>query len=423
VLSIRHSSFVIRNLKYFLMKILVINCGSSSLKFQLIDIRQIEIHETLLAKGLAERIGTNNSAVSCTNASGGSLHVEKSIPDHRAAVEAVFDFLLESGILTNRAEIEGVGHRVVHGGEHFRESVRINADVERAIEAYSAMAPLHNPHNLGGYRAVRELLPGVPQVAVFDTAFHSTIPPRAYLYAIPYQYYEKDRVRRFGFHGTSHRFVTNRFAQIEHTSTRSWKLITCHLGNGCSVCAVDRGRSVDTSMGFTPVEGLMMGTRSGDVDPGALLYLMELHHWTPEQVDEVLNEQSGLLGVSGTSSDMRDLLQSRHAGDDRARLAIRMFCYSARKYIASYFAALRGAHALIFTGGIGENAFQIRAEICSGLSSLGLILDMELNKSALGIEREISAAESQIKVWVIPTNEELLIARDTVRCILGLPLT
>jgi acetate kinase len=405
------------------MKILVINCGSSSLKFQLTDISQIEVHETLLAKGLVERIGKNNSAVSCTNSLGGSVHLGKSIPDHRAAVEAVFDFLLGSGVLRSRAEIEGAGHRVVHGGEHFRESVPINADVERAIEACSVMAPLHNPHNLSGYRAVRDLLPGVPQVAVFDTAFHSTIPPRAYLYAIPYEYYEKDRVRRFGFHGTSHRFVTNRFAQIKHTSTRSWKLITCHLGNGCSVCAVDRGRSIDTSMGFTPVEGLIMGTRSGDVDPGAVLYLMELHHWTPERLDDVLNEQSGLYGISGTSNDMRDLLQKRHAGDDRARLAIRMFCYRARKYVASYVAALRGADALIFTGGIGENAFQIRAEICSGLRSLGVILDVELNKSTLGIEGEISAAESQIKVWVIPTNEELLIARDTVRCILGLPLT
>jgi acetate kinase len=405
------------------MKILVINCGSSSLKLQLIDISRIDVHETLLAKGLVERIGKPNSSVTFVSAAGESLHREMQVRDHRAAMEAAFDFLIESGAIRSPAEIEGVGHRVVHGGEHFRQSVPINAEVERAIEECSVLAPLHNPHNLSGYRAARALLPAVPHVAVFDTAFHSTLSPKACLYAIPYEYYERDKVRRYGFHGTSHRFVSQRFAQIQHSSLQSWKLITCHLGNGCSLCAIDGGRSVDTSMGFTPVEGLIMGTRAGDVDPGAVLYLLSLYRCGPEHFEEVLNRQSGLFGISGSSNDMRDLLQRREDGDGRARLAVEMFCYRAQKYIGAYAAALGGVHSIIFTGGIGENAFQIREEICHGLRSPGILLDLEKNRSTLGVEGEISAAESQTQVWVIPTNEELLIARDTVRCILRLPLT
>ncbi len=400
------------------MKVLVVNCGSSSIKFQLIDIRRIEAQEYLLAKGMVERIGEKNSAASCTAPGGASLRLEREIADHRSALLIVFGFLTECGAIEDRAEIEGVGHRVVHGGEHFKESVVVNEAVERAIEACSGLAPLHNRHNLSGYRAARELLPGVPQVAVFDTAFHSTLPPRAYLYAIPYEYYEKDKVRRYGFHGTSHRFVSRRLAQIHRTTPESWKLITCHLGNGCSLCAIAGGRSVDTSMGFTPVDGLMMGTRSGEIDPGIVFYLMGRRGYSPEQLEEILNRESGLYGISEGSNDMRDLLSRRDAGDERARLAVDMFCYRARKYLGAYLAALCGADAIIFTGGIGENAFQVRAEICAGLDSLGVILDAERNQQTLGIEGEISAAGSRTTVWVIPTNEELLIARDTVRCIL-----
>ncbi len=398
------------------MKILVINCGSSSVKFQLIDIRRIGADEQLLAKGLLERIGESNSAVSFEDAAGASLHREMPIHDHRAAMSVAFDLLLEGGAIKSRTEIEAVGHRIVHGGERFRQSVPIDTEVERAIEECSVLAPLHNPHNLSGYRAARELLPSVPHVAIFDTAFHSTLPPKAYLYAIPYEYYEQNKVRRYGFHGTSHRFVSQQFARIHGASSLSWKLITCHLGNGCSLCAIDGGRSVDTSMGFTPDEGLIMGTRSGDVDPGAVLYMLRGHH-TPDQIMDILSRRSGLYGISGGSNDMRDLLKRREAGDDRARLAIEMFCYSARKYLGAYIAALGGVDAIIFAGGIGENAFQIRAELCEGLGSLGIVLDPERNRSTVGVEGEISAAGSQTRVWVIPTNEGLLIARDTFRCI------
>jgi acetate kinase len=403
------------------MKILVINCGSSSLKFQLLDIGQIDVHENLIAKGQVQRIGQSDSILTCSGCSGDASHLERAIPDHRAAIEAMFEMLLGKEFLQNASEIEGIGHRVVHGGKYFRESVLIDGNVERAIEECSELAPLHNPHNLSGYRAAKELLPSVPQVAVFDTAFHATLPPKAYLYAIPYKDYTEDKVRRYGFHGTSHRYITNRFAAIQNSSVNEWKLITCHLGNGCSMCAVDRGRSVDTSMGFTPAEGLIMGTRSGDVDLGIVLYLINHQGWSPEQVEDILNRQSGLYGVSGSSNDMRDLLERRRS-DERARLAVEMFCYRAQKYIAAYLSVLEEAHAIVFAGGIGENSFQIRAEICEGLRSTGIVLDPELNRATVGIEGEISAAISRTQVWVIPTNEELLIARDTMRCILGLPL-
>ena len=400
------------------MKILVINCGSSSLKFQLIEIVRIEENETLLAKGLVEKIGKQDSTFKCTiGKSEPPYNLAKPIPDHKAAVDTAFEVLLGKGVIQNKAEINGVGHRVVHGGEHFRESVLIDAKVENAIQECSELAPLHNPHNLAGYRAVRDLLPAVPQVAVFDTSFHQAIPKKSYLYAIPYEYYEKDRIRRYGFHGTSHRFISQRFAQINRTNLPAWKLITCHLGNGCSVCAVVRGRSLDTSMGFTPIEGLIMGTRSGDVDLGVILYLIKHHKFGPGELEELLNQESGLLGISGISNDVRDLMRRRKEGDKRAQLAIDMFCYRARKYLGSYMAVLRGAHAIIFAGGIGENSPEVRAQICGGLQSLGVILDRDLNRSTVGVEGEISRAESRTKVWVIPTNEELLIARDTFRCI------
>ncbi len=400
------------------MKILVINCGSSSIKFQLIDVQQPLIQEYLLAKGIVERIGQGDAVASCVSAKGRSFSVEKEIADHCSALLIVFDFLVQSGAVEDCREIEGVGHRFVHGGEYFKDSVLISEQVERTVEACAHLAPLHNPHNLSGYRAIRKLLPNLPQVAVFDAAFHSTLPPKAYLYAVPYEYYEKDKVRRYGFHGTSHRFVSERFAQIHRAGAESFKLITCHLGNGCSLCAIDGRRSIDTSMGFTPVDGLIMGTRSGEIDPGIVFYLMRRRGYSPEQLEDIFNRKSGLYALSEGSNDMRDLLARRAAGDERARLAIDMFCYRARKYIGAYMAALCGADAIVFTGGIGENAYQIRAEICSGLDWLGIVLDSQRNQRTLGIEGEISAEVSRTKVWVIPTNEELLIARDTVSCIL-----
>jgi acetate kinase len=399
------------------MKILVINCGSSSFRFQLIDIRRIDADESLLAKGLVERIGEPGSAMNFVAGAGKPLHQEVQARDHKHALGAAFDMLLRSGAMKSLGEIDGVGHRVVHGGEHFRQSVPFDSDVERAIEECSELAPLHNPHNLSGFRAARELLPAVPQIAVFDTAFHSTLPPKAYLYALPYEHYEKDKIRRYGFHGTSHRFVSQRFTRIQVAPQLPFKMITCHLGNGCSLCAIDGGRSVDTSMGFTPVEGLIMGTRSGDIDPGAVLYLLNRNRYSAGQLENMLNQQSGLYGISGDSNDMRDLLQRRESGDRRARLAVDMFCYRIQKYLGAYTAALDGVHAIIFTGGIGENAFQIREEVCDGLRFIGIRLDSGKNRAAVGIEGEISSPESTIKVWVIPTNEELMIARDTVRCI------
>jgi len=399
------------------MNILVINCGSSSLKFQLIDIRRIGLQEKLLAKGLIERIGERDSIVSFRAGDGENLQRRMQILDHRAAMDEAFDLLQESGAIKSRDEIAGVGHRMVHGGENFRQSVPIDAEVESAIEECSHLAPLHNPPNLSGYRAARDLLPSVTHVAVFDTAFHATLPEKAYLYAVPYEYYKKDKIRRYGFHGTSHRFVAERFAEIHGSGPQPWKLITCHLGNGCSLCAVDGGRSVDTSMGFTPLEGLMMGTRCGDMDPGVVLYLMNMLHSSAPRLEDILNRESGLQGVSGISNDMRDLIEKREAGDRRASLAVEMFCYRVRKYIGAYMAVLDGAHAIIFTGGIGENAYKIRAEICQGLHSLGVDIDPEKNQAMVGTEGEVSSAESRVKVWVIPTNEELLIARDTARCI------
>ena len=399
------------------MKVLVINCGSSSLRFQLLDIRKVEEDEQLLVKGLIQRIGEEGSSSSCTTADGQTYNHEHNVPDHRRAIEEVFSLLLKSATLESASEIEGIGHRMVHGGEHFRESALIDAEVERAIESCCELAPLHNPHNLNGYRAARELLHGVPQVAVFDTAFHATLPEKAYLYAIPYETYRDDKVRRFGFHGTSHRFVTERFSQIWSDPQKSWKIITCHLGNGCSMTAVDGGKSVDTSMGFTPVEGLVMGTRPGDVDPGALLYLLNRFGSDVSKLDTLLNKKSGLLGLSGSSNDMRDLLDKRGKGDRRAALAVDIFCYRVRKYIGSYMAALGGADSIVFTGGIGENATEVRAEICEGLEALGISIDPEKNRATRGREADVSAEQSRCRVWVIPTNEELLIARDTVRCI------
>jgi len=369
----------------FGMKILVLNAGSSSLKFNLFETDS----EQVLAKGDLERVAGMADAV-----------------------KSVFRQI-------DSASVDAVGHRVVHGGDRFHESVIVDAEVEKQIEELSILAPLHNPHNLEGLRAAREHLPNAPQVAVFDTAFHHTLPPRAYVYGLPYEYLTEKKIRRYGFHGISHRYVSWRFAQIHGKKRSDYRMITCHLGNGCSVCAIEHGQSIDTSMGFTPLEGLIMGTRSGDVDAGAVLHLITHEHEDPAFLLQVLNGASGLKGISGISNDMRDLLQKAGEGNDRAELAIDAFCYRVRKYIGMYLAAMNGTDVLIFTGGIGENAAAIRARICEGLGNLGIAVDAEANLRDSRDAREIGG--SQIPVWVVPTDEELLIARDTLRCILKIP--
>ena len=427
------------------MKIFVLNCGSSSLKFQLIETTPELIasnQDRLLARGEIEKIGSGDSIVSFSAHGGPTEKSSRPILSHKEAIQTAFDCMSAApGIVSDLKEIEGVGHRVVHGGEYFKQSAVIDDDVVRRIESLIELAPLHNPHNLKGYYASKALLPHATQVAVFDTAFHQTLPPRAYLYSLPYLYYTRDKIRRYGFHGTSHRYVSYRFAQIHNTTRDAYKMITCHLGNGCSVCAIDRGQSVDTSMGFTPLEGLLMGTRPGDLDAGAVMYLVGRAEMGLHEVDVVLNKNSGMYGISGVSNDMRELEAETAKGNSRAQLAIEVFCYRVVKYIGAYFAVMNGADALIFAGGIGENAPAIRAKICESLGALGIRLDTKKNQDAVGVERDISAqaapsaggaainaagpstsaASASTRVWVIPTNEELLIARDTLRSILKIP--
>lgn len=401
------------------MRVLVLNSGSSSLKFQLMETSP----ERTLAHGAVERIGESDAAIKF-EAGGTPRKFTKAIPDHKSAIQAAFDCMTAAkGVIGDLQEIEGVGHRVVHGGEHFHSSVLMTEDVVRQIDALSELAPLHNPHNLKGYYASKELLPHASHVAVFDTAFHQTLPPSAYRYALPEEYYSRDNIRRYGFHGTSHRYVSGRYAEIRGKSRAAFKLITCHLGNGCSLCAIEHGRSVDTSMGFTPLEGLVMGTRSGDLDPGAVVYLIAHKGMTAHEVEALLNENSGLHGLSGLSGDMRDLMEQAAQGNGQAQLAIDVFCYRVKKYIGAYLAALNGADAILFAGGIGENAAEIRRRICDSLDNLGVRLDAAKNAAAIGAEQEIGAEGSGPSIWVVPTNEELLIARDTMCCIAGLPHT
>jgi acetate kinase len=400
------------------MKVLVLNCGSSSLKFQLIatnDRRAREGREETLAKGLVEDVG--GTAILHYDVPG-KRPVREAIGvfSHQAAVERALALLTdaEKGVLPDRGEIGAVGHRVVHGGERFHASVRIDDAVVEGIEETIGLAPLHNPANLQGYRAALAVLPDVPHVAVFDTSFHQTLPPEAFLYALPYSLYQRFGVRRFGFHGTSHRFVAGRLASLlgRPVDDPELRLLTCHLGNGASVCAVRGGRSVDTSMGFTPLEGLVMGTRCGDVDPAALLYVMGRDDLDAAEASALMNKQSGLLGLSGLSPDMRTLLEAEEKGDGRARLAIDVFCYRLRKYVGSYLAALGGLDAIAFAGGIGENAAAVRARSLAGLEGLGLAIDAAKNDGARGEETEISPAGAQVRIFVVPTNEELMIARD-----------
>jgi acetate kinase len=406
------------------MKVLVVNCGSSSVKFQLVETDAASARagtDRALAKGLVENVG--GTAILKFEVPGRKPVKETAeILEHKVAVQSILDFLThgEHGILRDRRDIDAVGHRVVHGGERFKASALITDDVLEGIEACFDMAPLHNPPNVRGYKAVKAVLPDVPQVAVFDTSFHQTMPPEAYVYGLPYVLYERHAIRRYGFHGTSHRFVSARLAALlgRRADDPNLRLITCHLGNGCSVAAIRGGRSVDTSMGFTPLEGLVMGTRSGDVDPAALLHAVAREEIGAAEVNALLNKHSGLLGISGVSNDMRALLEAE-AQNPRARLAVDVFCYRLRKYVAAYMGVLGGIDGLAFAGGIGENAPAIRARALAGLEGLGVRVDESANAAVFGSEAEISAAGANARVFVVPTNEELLIARDTCAIVSG----
>ena len=398
------------------MKVLVINAGSSSLKYQLLD----PATEEVLAQGLCERIGIDGRLTHKIPATGAKHVFEIPMPTHAEAIQAVLDALTsaEHGVIKSMSEIDAVGHRVVHGGEAFNKSVLITDDVMKAIEDCIPLAPLHNPANLTGIKAYQNVMPGVPMVAVFDTAFHQSMPAKSYIYALPYEYYENDKVRRYGFHGTSHKYVSGRAADMLGKPIENLKIITCHLGNGSSVTAVDGGKSVDTSMGFTPLAGLPMGTRSGDLDAGILQYVMNKYNMNIDEMLNVLNKKSGVQGVSGVSSDFRDLENAHKEGNERAGLAVDMFNYGVKKLIGAYAAAMGGVDAIIFTAGVGENSASQRLAIASGLEFMGVKMDAEAN-NVRGKEAVISAADSQVKVLLIPTNEELMIAMDTASIVKG----
>lgn len=412
------------------MNVLTLNCGSSSVKFQLIE-TDLELisrdADRRLASGIVERIGSHGVITFQAEGKPKEKH-DAALRDHRAALDLILRWIVspESGIdsIQSPADVHALGHRIVHGGEKFQRSVRVSPEVIAEIEECIELAPLHNPANLRGIRAGLEIFgEGVPQVAVFDTAFHSTMPEVAYLYGIPYQLYRRHKLRRYGFHGTSHRYVAYRYRKIHQIPAEQVHIITLHLGNGCSACAIRNGRSMATSMGFTPLEGLLMGTRSGDIDPSLVEYLEHKEGLTVNEIMVMLNKQSGLLGISGLTSDMRELIQEESENEDRrARLAIDIFCHRVRAYIGRYFVELGGADAVVFTGGIGENSPLIRERICKGLECIGLHLDAARNDQTVGGEYGIiTTDDSRLKAFVIPTNEELLIARDTVRVIKDAP--
>ena len=396
------------------MKILVLNCGSSSVKYQLITMTT----EGVLAKGQIERIGMRDAVLTHNFDQDKQIKEVKEILNHNQAINLVLETLLhpEYGAIKDKNEIKGVGHRVVHGGDKFSGSVLINDEVKSKIRDCIDLAPLHNPHNFRGINAISNLLPNVPQVASFDTAFHQTIPEHAYLYGLPYSEYLKHGIRRYGFHGTSHRYVSLRTAKILKKHTL--KIISCHLGNGCSICAINNGQSLDTSMGFTPLEGLIMGTRCGDIDPYIVIYLASKYSISLSDIDNLLNKHSGLLGISGISNDMREIVKHFEQNDKRAQLAIEIFSYRMKKYIGAYTASLNGVDAIVFTAGIGENSPVIREKVCSNMDYLGIQLDKKKNSTMLnGSEGIISKFESKIKILVVSTNEELVIARDTKKII------
>ncbi len=394
------------------MKILVLNCGSSSIKYALYDMDS----KTVMTSGGAERVGLDEAFVKVKLANGEKKTIMHDIPEHTEGVKFIFSLLTdpEIGVIKDLKEIDAVGHRMVHGGEKFNKSVLLTDEVLKAFEDCTDLAPLHNPANLKGVRAVQELMPGLPQVGVFDTAFHQTMPKESYMYAIPYELYEKYGVRRYGFHGTSHRYVSQRVCEYLGIKAEGKKIITCHIGNGGSIAAVKDGKCVDTSMGLTPLEGLMMGTRSGDIDGGAVTFIEKKLGLDADGMSNLLNKKSGLLGVSGISSDMREIFSANEAGNERAKLAFDMYCYRIRKYIGSYVAAMNGCDIIVFTAGVGENQANMRENVCKGLSFMGIEIDTEKNMGIHGEEAIISTPESKITVVVIPTDEELMIASDTM---------
>ena len=393
------------------MKILVLNCGSSSVKYKLIDTTNSEV----MAEGGVEKIGLPDGFLKFKLADGSKAIKELGLVDHRGAVEAILNTLTdpELGCISSYSEIDAVGHRVVHGGEKFSSSVIITDEVKDKIRECYDIAPLHNPANMTGIEAIDTLMPGIPQVGVFDTAFHQTMPAKAYMYALPYRFYKEDGVRRYGFHGTSHRYVSQRVCEILGVDISRQKIITCHIGNGGSITAVDGGKSVDTSMGLTPTEGLMMGTRVGDIDPGALTFIMERHNLTAADVQKIINKESGVLGVTGLSSDMREIEAAINAGNEQAKMALDMYENRIVKYIGAYAAEMGGVDIIVFTGGVGENQTGVRENVCAPLAFMGVKIDTELNAKVRGTETIISTPDSKVKVVVVPTDEEMMIARDT----------
>ncbi|MFW5718771.1 MAG: acetate/propionate family kinase [Halanaerobium sp.] len=391
------------------MNVFVLNCGSSSLKYQLINMK----NEKVIARGLVEKIGENTSYLKHEADAHDEVKIEKKIKDHNQAIEMVLEVLQskEHGVIDNMDQINVVGHRVVHGGDKFSGSVLINQELINALKDNIKLAPLHNPANIMGIEVSRKLMPKTPDVGVFDTAFHQTMEAESYLYALPYEWYEENGVRRYGFHGTSHKYVSERGAEILNKDYNSLKIISCHLGNGASMAAIDGGKVIDTSMGLTPLEGLVMGTRSGDLDAGIIPYIMRERKMSIEEIDQALNKESGVLGISGVSNDFRDISEAAEAGNKRAQLAVDIFCRSVKKYIGSYAALLGDIDLLIFTAGIGENAVNIRTKILSDMECLGISLNEEKNKLR-GEEVKISSEDSKVDVYVIPTNEELVIARE-----------
>ncbi|MCG8410439.1 MAG: acetate kinase [Bacteroidales bacterium] len=400
------------------MKILVLNCGSSSIKYQLLDMTNAD-NADLLAKGLIERIGIENGELSHKTSDGKKHSITTDIPDHVKGIDLILEALLsaEHGVIKSLDEVSAVGHRVAHGGQYFKESALVTDKVKERIEECIELAPLHNPANLKGILAMEKLMPNVSQVAAFDTSFHQTMEPKSFLYGLPYEYYEKYQVRRYGFHGTSHKYVAKKACNLVGWNWEEKKVISCHLGNGASIAAIKNGKSLDTSMGFTPVEGLMMGTRAGDLDLGALLFIAEKEDLSIQETNNLINKKSGLLGISGISSDMRDIEDAKAEGNERASYAFDMFIYKVKKFIGAYAAVMGGVDLILFTGGIGENGCEIRKEVCTDMEYLGVDFDAELNKGKRGVDLVISKPESKTKVLTVTTNEELVIAQDTQRIV------
>jgi len=401
------------------MKILVLNCGSSSIKYQLFDMA----NKSVLAKGLVQRVGMNGSKIEHRKSDKGEkITITSDILDHKDGIKKTLDLLVspDNGVIKSLDEINAIGHRIVHGAEKFAGSVLIDQEVLDTIKECIVFAPLHNPPNLKGVEATVELMPKIKQVGVFDTAFHQTMKPPAFIYALPYKFYEKDRIRRYGFHGTSHRYVARRASELLKKTYEKMKIITVHLGNGCSIAAIDKGVSIDTSMGHTPLEGLVMGTRSGDIDTAVVLHIMKRYDLTVQEVDNLLNKHSGVLGISQISNDLRDLEEGWPKKSERANLALEVYSYRIKKYIGSYIAALNGCDALVFTAGVGENSPIVRNLVCSNMDFLGIKIDSKLNeKTWRGVEGDISTSDAKVRTLVVPTNEELIIAEDTLGIVTG----